>query len=64
MLYSLKEKSLIVALESINQAVIDYVVQSKVNTVACLDSLFQDDDQFRTNVHLELDEHKIQLKTY
>lgn len=60
--YNIEQGQFIIALEAINQVIIDEVMRIKPVQLITLDRLFKGNDQFLTNVKLQLEESKIGLQ--
>jgi len=52
---------MIIALRGITQKIIDEIKGLKPKTFLCLDSLFNNDDQFKTNTALQLQDAGIEF---
>ncbi len=61
--YSINSGELILLLESANQATIDYALLSHPQKVIALDSLFEGNDQLKTNTALQFRDAGINFKT-
>lgn len=60
--YFINNGELIIALQAINPAVIETVRQAKPAAFICLDSLFNHDDQLKTNTSLQFQKDGIIFK--
>lgn len=61
--YSVKDGELIVALEIIDQKIIDNIIAAKPKKVITLDNLFTGNDQLKTNTVLQMKDAGIDFKT-
>ncbi|MEO8147077.1 MAG: site-specific DNA-methyltransferase [Bacteroidia bacterium] len=61
--YSVKEGELIIALEEINQTIIDTIIAAQPQKVITLDNLFTGNDQLKTNTALQMKDAGIDFKT-
>ncbi|MGN0186865.1 MAG: site-specific DNA-methyltransferase, partial [Paludibacteraceae bacterium] len=61
--YNINSGELILLLESANQAAIDYALSSHPQKVIALDSLFEGNDQLKTNTALQFRDAGINFKT-
>ncbi len=62
-LYYVNSVELIIALEEMNQELIDTIIATKPKKVITLDKLFADNDQFKTNTVLQMRDAEIDFKT-
>ncbi len=60
--YFINGGELIIALQAITQVVVDTARQTKPTVFICLDSLFNDDDQLKTNISLQFKDDAIIFK--
>jgi len=61
--YSVNDGELIIALEDMNQELIDTIISSKPKKVITLDKLFTGNDQLKTNTVLQMRDAEIDFKT-
>lgn len=61
--FSIKDGELIIALEEMNQKLIDKIISVKPNKVITLDKLFTVKDQLKTNAVLQMRDAEIDFKT-
>ena len=61
--YSVKDGELIIALERIDQKIIDSIIAAQPKKVIMLDNLFTGNDQLKTNTVLQMKDAGIDLKT-
>jgi adenine-specific DNA-methyltransferase len=61
-IYDIEDGQVMVALQAINPAVIEAVRQTKPQTFICLDKLFNEDAQLKTNTALQMKENDIAFK--
>lgn len=61
--YSIKEGELIIALNEINQELVDSIISVKPKKVIMLDNLFTGNDQLKTNTVLQMKDAEIDFKT-
>lgn len=61
--YSIKDGELIIALNEINQKLVDAIIDSKPKKVIMLDNLFIGNDQLKTNTVLQMKDAEIDFKT-
>ena len=61
--YSINNGELIIALEEMNQELIDTIIASKPKKVITLDQLFTGNDQLKTNAVLQMKDAEIDFKT-
>ncbi len=61
--YSVNDGELIIALEEMNQALIEKIITAKPKKVITLDKLFIDNDQLKTNTVLQMRDAEIDFKT-
>lgn len=61
--YSVKEGELIIALEAMNQKIIDSIIKAQPKKVITLDNLFAGNDQLKTNTVLQMKDAGIDFKT-
>jgi len=61
--FSVKDGELIIALEEMNQKLIDKIISAKPNKVITLDKLFTGKDQLKTNAVLQMRDAEIDFKT-
>lgn len=61
--YSVKDGELIIALEKIDQKIIDTIIAAQPKKVIALDNLFTGNDQLKTNTVLQMKDAGIDLKT-
>ncbi len=61
--YSVNEGELIIALEEMNQELIDTIISTKPKKVITLDKLFTGNDQLKTNTVLQMRDAEIDFKT-
>lgn len=61
--YSVKEGELIIALDAMNQQLIDTIISAKPKKVITLDKLFEGNDQLKTNAVLQMQDADIDFKT-
>ena len=61
--YSINEGELIIALEEMNQKLIDTIISAKPQKVITLDNLFVGNDQLKTNTVLQMKDAEIDFKT-
>jgi adenine-specific DNA-methyltransferase len=61
--FSINNNELIIALEEINEDIIDIILSSKPQKVITLDSLFKGNDQLKTNTVLQMRDSGIDFKT-
>lgn len=62
-LYYVNGSELIIALEEMNQKLIDTIISTKPKKVITLDKLFTDNDQLKTNTVLQMRDAEIDFKT-
>jgi adenine-specific DNA-methyltransferase len=63
MYYSIKEGELIIALDDINQNLIDTIIGARPEKVIMLDNLFTGNDQLKTNTALQMKDAGIDFRT-
>ncbi len=61
--YSVKDGELIIALEEMNQQIIDSIIKAQPQKVITLDNLFTGNDQLKTNTVLQMKDAGIDFKT-
>ncbi len=61
--YSVKDGELIIALEEMNQKIIDSIIKAEPQKVITLDNLFTGNDQLKTNTVLQMKDAGIDFKT-
>ena len=61
--YSIAGGELIVIVDAVNQAIIDAIVAMKPGAVICLDRLFANNDQLKTNSVLQMKDAGVNFKT-
>lgn len=61
--YSIKNGELIIALDEINQKLVDAIIAAKPKKVIMLDNLFTGNDQLKTNTVLQMKDAEIDFKT-
>jgi adenine-specific DNA-methyltransferase len=61
--YSINEGELVIALEEVNQQLIETIISAKPKKVITLDRLFADNDQLKTNAVLQMKDAGIDFKT-
>lgn len=61
--YSVKNGELIIALEEMNQEIIEAIISAKPKKVITLDQLFTGNDQLKTNTVLQMKDAEIDFKT-
>jgi len=61
--YDVEDGQMMIALQALNPAVIKAVRQSKAQTFICLDKLFNEDNQLKTNTDLQMKEEGIIFQT-
>ena len=61
--YSINDGELIIALEEMNQKLIDTIISAKPKKVITLDKLFTGNDQLKTNAVLQMRDVEIDFKT-
>ena len=61
--YSVNDGELIIALEEMNQNIIDTIISAKPKKVITLDNLFTGNDQLKTNAVLQMRDAEIDFKT-
>ena len=61
--YSIANGELIIALEEMNQKLIDTIITAKPKKVITLDKLFTGNDQLKTNTVLQMKDAEIDFKT-
>lgn len=61
--YSVNNGELIIALEEMNQKLIDSIISAKPKKVIALDKLFTGNDQLKTNTVLQMKDKEIDFKT-
>jgi adenine-specific DNA-methyltransferase len=61
--YSVNNGDLIIALDKINQEIVDKIISSKPQKVITLDNLFAGNDQLKTNTVLQMKDVEIDFKT-
>ena len=61
--YSVNDGELIIALEEINQKIIDGIITAQPKKVITLDNLFTGNDQLKTNTVLQMKDAGIDFKT-
>ncbi|MEK7720109.1 MAG: site-specific DNA-methyltransferase [Bacteroidota bacterium] len=61
--YSINEGELVIALEEVNQQLIEAIISAKPKKVITLDRLFADNDQLKTNAVLQMKDAGIDFKT-
>jgi adenine-specific DNA-methyltransferase len=61
--YSVNDGDLIIALEKMNQTLIDDIISAKPKKVITLDQLFTENDQLKTNAVLQMRDAEIDFKT-
>lgn len=62
-IYSINEGELIIALEEMNQQIIDTIIKAQPQKVITLDNLFAGNDQLKTNTVLQMKDAGIDFKT-
>ncbi len=61
--YLINDGELIIALEKINQEIIDAIIKSQPKKVITLDNLFAGNDQLKTNTVLQMKDSRVEFKT-
>ncbi len=61
--YAVKDGELIIALQAINQTMVDAIIASNPKKVIMLDHLFKSNDQLKTNTALQMNDAGIDFKT-
>jgi len=61
--YSVNDGELIIALEELNQKIIDSIIAAQPKKVITLDNLFTGNDQLKTNTVLQMKDAGIYFKT-
>jgi adenine-specific DNA-methyltransferase len=61
--YAINDGELIIALEAMNQALVETIISVKPKKVIALDKLFEDNDQLKTNTVLQMKDAEIDFKT-
>ncbi len=61
--YSIKDGELIIALQEMNQKIIDEIIKAHPKKVITLDNLFAGNDQLKTNTVLQMKDAEIDFKT-
>jgi len=61
--YSVNDGELIIALEELNQKIIDSIIAAQPKKVITLDNLFTGNDQLKTNTVLQMKDAGIDFKT-
>ncbi len=61
--YSVKNGELVIALEEMNQQIIDAIIKAQPQKVITLDNLFTGNDQLKTNTVLQMKDAGIDFKT-
>ena len=61
--YSINDGELIIALEEMNQELIDTIISAKPKKVITLDKLFTGNDQLKTNTVLQMRDAEIDFRT-
>ena len=61
--YLVKDGELIIALNEINQKLVDAIILAKPKKVIMLDNLFTGNDQLKTNTVLQMKDAEIDFKT-
>ncbi len=61
--YAVKDGELVIALQAINQAMVDAIIASNPKKVIMLDHLFKSNDQLKTNTALQMSDAGIDFKT-
>ena len=61
--YSISNNELIIALDAMNEKLIEQIIAAKPQKVITLDSLFTGDDQLKTNTVLQMRDAEIDFKT-
>jgi adenine-specific DNA-methyltransferase len=61
--YSVNDGELIIALEEMNQKLIETIISAKPKKVITLDQLFTGNDQLKTNAVLQMKDAEIDFKT-
>ncbi|MCK9414574.1 MAG: site-specific DNA-methyltransferase [Prolixibacteraceae bacterium] len=61
--YSINEGELVIALEEVNQQLIETIISAKPKKVITLDRLFADNDQLKTNAVLQMKDAGVDFKT-
>jgi adenine-specific DNA-methyltransferase len=61
--YDINDGELIIALEVVNQALIETIIAAKPKKVIALDKLFEDNDQLKTNTVQQMKDAEIDFKT-
>ena len=61
--YSVNNGELIIALEEMNQKLIDTIISARPKKVITLDNLFAGNDQLKTNAVLQMRDAEIDFKT-
>jgi adenine-specific DNA-methyltransferase len=61
--YAINDGELIIVLEAMNQALIETIISAKPKKVIALDTLFEDNDQLKTNTVLQMKDAEIDFKT-
>ena len=61
--YSINNNELIIALDAMNEKLIDQIIAAKPQKVITLDSLFTGNDQLKTNTVLQMRDAGVDFKT-
>ncbi len=61
--YNINNNELIIALDSINESLVEHIISLKPQKVITLDSLFSGNDQLKTNTVLQMRDAGIDFKT-
>jgi len=61
--YSVNDGELVIALDEINQKLVDSIIAAKPKKVIMLDNLFSGNDQLKTNTVLQMKDAEIDFKT-
>ncbi len=61
--YSIEDGEMVVVLSSINEELTKEIIKQKPDKVICLDRLFSDNDQLKTNTVLQMKDAGIEFKT-
>jgi adenine-specific DNA-methyltransferase len=61
--YYLTDNEVAIALDAINQKMITEIISLKPNKLICLDRLFEDNDQLKTNTALQLKDAGVEFKS-
>ena len=61
--YKSDDNKVMILVESVSKEIIEFIISSKPNYVIALDILFQDNDSFKTNFQLKLQDNNIFFKS-